>query len=89
MDETNAKRGLVVRMVLVAVLALTLVGALRWAMNVTNANAKQISDNIRKVQENLDSNTAQGAQGPTKTDGKPLDNLRGQGPVIGPATNKP
>jgi hypothetical protein len=84
------ERGLVLRAMLVAVLALTLVGAVRWAMNVTNANARQISDNLRKVQAQMDANAAQGAQDSHKTDIKAsAGTAGGNGPIIGPETEKP
>lgn len=41
--------GTLARAVLVVVLAFTLVGALRWAVDVTNANARHISSNLTNV----------------------------------------
>ncbi len=41
--------GTLVRALLVAALMFTLVVALRWAVNVTNANARQISSNLANL----------------------------------------
>lgn len=41
------------RIVLVAVLAVTFVGTLRWAMNVTQANARQVSRNLSRMQNHI------------------------------------
>lgn len=46
--------GVVSRAFLVIALSLTLVGVLRWALNVTNANARQISNNLTRLQGHYD-----------------------------------
>ena len=45
--------GVTMRIVLVAVLAVTFVGTLRWAMNVTQANARQVSRNLARMQNHI------------------------------------
>jgi hypothetical protein len=40
--------------VMIALLSVTLIGAMRWAFNVTQANAKQMSGNALRWQEQLD-----------------------------------
>jgi hypothetical protein len=42
------------RVVMIALLSVTLIGAMRWAFNVTQANAKQMSGNALRWQEQLD-----------------------------------
>ncbi|GEM_PF-6476292 len=42
------------RIVVIALLSVTLIGAVKWAMNVTQANAKQISGNAVRWQNNID-----------------------------------
>lgn len=46
--------GIVTRAALVVVLSLTLVGAMRWALNITNANARQISTGLTRLQGQYD-----------------------------------
>lgn len=84
------ERGLVARAAFVAVLALTLVGALRWAMNVTNANARQISANLRRMQAQMDADRGQTRPDPSPTATDPTKPFVGEnGPVISPAPGKP
>ncbi len=54
--------GVVTRASLVVVLSLTLVGAMRWALNITNANARQISTGLTRLQGQYDVR-AQSGQG--------------------------
>ena len=49
--DAAVQAGLLTRALLVAVLSLTLVGAMRWALNITNANARQISTNLTHIQD--------------------------------------
>ena len=42
------------RIVIIALLSVTLIGAVKWAMNVTQANAKQISSNAVRWQDNIE-----------------------------------
>ncbi len=51
----NHDAGIMTRVVIAIVLSLTLVGVLRWSMNVTRANAKQISHNLSQIQQQMDS----------------------------------
>ena len=50
--------GVAARVAMVVVLTLTLVGAMRWALNITNANARHISDNIVQIQSHIADSTA-------------------------------
>ena len=50
--------GTLVRAVLVIALALTLVGVLRWAVNITNANARQVASNLVTMQSRFGQETA-------------------------------
>ncbi len=43
----------IARVVMVAALTLTLVSAMRWAINITNTNARHISDNIVQIQSHI------------------------------------
>ncbi len=52
--ETAIQSGLMTRAMLVVVLSLTLVGAMRWALNITNANARQISTNLTHIQDHYE-----------------------------------
>ncbi|HZO91592.1 MAG TPA: hypothetical protein VFB38_24940 [Chthonomonadaceae bacterium] len=93
MPQTDGKQqaaptveiGTLVRAALVLLLALTLVGALRWALNVTNANARQVSTNLTHLQARLGrpangSRTPVRAHEPVKPDA---------GPSIEPAEDAP
>jgi hypothetical protein len=40
-------------MVIIFVLTVTLVGVIRWSMNVTEANARQISRNLTRMRDHL------------------------------------
>lgn len=57
--QANAKRaahrepGVTIRVFLVIVLTMTFFGTLRWAMNVTQANAKQVSRNLTRLKKRL------------------------------------
>lgn len=42
------------RIVIIALLSVTLIGAVKWAMNVTQANAQQISGNAVRWQDNIE-----------------------------------
>ena len=52
--EAAGQSGLMARAMLVVVLSLTLVGAMRWALNITNANARQISTNLTHIQDHYE-----------------------------------
>lgn len=54
-QQSRHESGVVTRAILVITLSLTLVGVLRWALNVTNANARQISSNLTRLQGHYDS----------------------------------
>ena len=42
--------GIVTRTILVVALSFSLLIAIRWAMNVTQSNTRQVSSNLRKIQ---------------------------------------
>ena len=65
--EAAGQSGLMARAMLVVVLSLTLVGAMRWALNITNANARQISTNLTHIQghyEQQETSVAQRGKSP-------------------------
>lgn len=45
------------RVVMIALLSVTLLGAMRWAFSVTQANAKQMSGNVLRWQDKMDGQT--------------------------------
>ena len=47
---------------MVALLSMTLLGAVRWALNVTNANARQISTNLTRLQGHYDTQVERGTR---------------------------
>ena len=51
--------GITVRALLVVVLSITLVGVLRWAVDITNMNAKQVKKNVLEWQRHLNSSQSQ------------------------------
>ena len=53
-SASSQDAGIVTRAALVVVLSLTLVGAMRWALNITNANARQISTGLTRLQGEYD-----------------------------------
>lgn len=56
----------IVRAVLVVALAITLVGAMRWAVSITNANARQVSTNLTSIQKQFDEDAISEAKALTK-----------------------
>ena len=42
------------RIAIIALLSVTLIGAMKWALNITQANAKQISGNAVRWQDQID-----------------------------------
>lgn len=52
-EEQTHKTSLVVRILLLIALLFALVGAIRWAVNVTNANAKQVTGNLFQIENHL------------------------------------
>ena len=46
-------RSVLARMAMTGLLTLTLLGAMRWAADITNANAKQVSHNLAQMQSNM------------------------------------
>ncbi len=54
--------GLIVRAILVVVLAIILVGGMRWAIGITNANTRLISSNLNNMQSRLDRSEASTAE---------------------------
>jgi hypothetical protein len=60
--------GTLVRMVLALALAFTLVVALRWAVGVTNANARQISTNLINMRNRYGQDVPGGPSAPVVLD---------------------
>ena len=50
----SSDKGVAIRVALATVLGLTLVWAMQWALNVTNANARQVSQNLSNLQNHFD-----------------------------------
>jgi hypothetical protein len=48
------ERGLIARAAIAGVMAVLLVVTLQWALNVTNANARQLSSSLSSLQGRLD-----------------------------------
>ncbi|MCS6777486.1 MAG: hypothetical protein RMJ43_12855 [Chloroherpetonaceae bacterium] len=46
--------GILFRLALVALLLVALVGSLRWAMDVTRANARQVSRNLSRIRNQFE-----------------------------------
>lgn len=76
--------GTLVRAVLVIALTLTLVGVLRWAVHITNANARQVSTNLARLQDHFEreAGTLPQAGAASGTRQKQIDTARD--PVIEP-----
>ena len=53
-DSSPSENGVAVRVIMVVLLSMMLVGATRWALNITNANARQISSNLTRIQGHYD-----------------------------------
>ncbi len=55
-DETTTpsqERGVMGRLAITAALTLALLGAVRWASDITSANAKQVSKNLSEIQTTM------------------------------------
>ena len=68
-DRAAAKphdSGITTRIVLVTLLSFMLIGAVRWAIDVTDANAKQVSRNLTHIQADMDANTETGSGLPVR-----------------------
>ena len=63
-------RGVVGRAAITGLLTLALLGAVRWASDITNANAKQVTRNLTRIQSTMDAPTAQAAPEPRQTSKK-------------------
>ena len=63
LSSSQRDSGVAVRAIMVALLSLTLAGAMRWALNVTNANARQISTNLTRLQGHYDTPMERGSGG--------------------------
>ncbi len=50
---THHNQNIVVRITLVVALSIALMGALNWAIHVTNANARQISFNLTHIEQHF------------------------------------
>lgn len=69
--QAQTDAGIVTRIVMVVALSLTLVGVLRWAMGITNANARQVSTNLTRIQGAMDDPHSPGAGSDTKSASQP------------------
>ena len=58
--------GIVARLVMTGLLTVALLGAIRWAADVTNANAKRVSRNLTRIQTAMDARAAAQAGEPDK-----------------------
>jgi len=78
-NRKKSDSGILVRAGLIVLLVIGFVGALRWAMGVTNANTHQISNGLTRVQGSMDTSHASAAvqRSFAKRD-------RDQGPTIEP-----
>jgi hypothetical protein len=77
LSSSQRENGVTVRIIMVVLLGMTLVGATRWALNVTNANARQISTNLTHLQGHYDTQ-AEGGNGGSQ------DNASRSRPTPGP-----
>ena len=68
------------RIGLTVALGFTLVVAIRWAMNVTNANARQVSTNLTHIQDGFGQSSAS-----RQRDGHVKSVEAAPGPVLEPA----
>ena len=64
------ERGVMGRMAITAALTLALLGAIRWASDITNANARQVSRNLTQIQSTLDAPVPAPALAPRQTSQK-------------------
>ena len=80
--------GIRTRMALILVLAVTFLGAIRWAINVTNANARQLSANLSHIQNQYGTVQDAPLRYSTARVGSPSDPewKSGPGPSIEPET---
>lgn len=78
--QTQTDAGIVARIVMVVALSLTLVGVLRWAMGVTNANARQVSTNLSRIQGAMDD--------PAHPSGTESETKSASGPSLEPAEGR-
>lgn len=58
------------RMALTALLTLGLLGEIRWASDITNANAKQVTRNLTRIQSTMNAPITQSALEPRQTSKK-------------------
>ena len=79
--------GVAARVVMVVALTFTLVAAMRWAINITNANARHISDNINQIQSHISAPSSDYPalqQRKTTSESKPESQVKIPGPSIDP-----
>lgn len=84
--ETKPRRvetSILVRAVLVIALTFTLVLSLRWAVDVTNANARRVSTNLTHIRGRLEPGSP--SEAGTGTRSKPKRGKSDAGPVFVPA----
>ncbi len=84
--------GVAARVTMVVILTLTLVGAMRWAISITNANARHITSNINQIQSHISDSV--GGEPPSETKRKPVTKkvvppAKVPGPSIDPVGTQP
>jgi multidrug resistance efflux pump len=52
-EGTAHRQSVIVRVLLLIALLFALIGAVRWAIHITNANAKQVSGNLLQIEKKL------------------------------------
>jgi hypothetical protein len=81
---------LIRRALLAIVLAGCLFAALRWALNVTNANERQLSNNLTNLKDGFQTQTSTAAPvtRPLDSQGKPKDARSNTGPILEPVDTR-
>ena len=80
--------GLTRRAVLALVLACVLLVTLRWAVNVTNANARQVSTNLNALRDRIDEPLSTADPSRSAHVHKPRAALAADGPTIEPVDDR-
>ena len=81
-------RGLIARAALVIALAVCLIVALRWALNTTNANARQLSTNLTQLQDGFEKPSEGAPTFSRLKAGKTTNNQGADGPTLEPADSR-
>jgi len=81
-------RGLYRRAGVVLVVACVLLVGLRWAMNTTNANARQVSSTLTSLQDRIEQPKTDGDPFPEAQYGKLKAHRSSSGPVLEPVDSR-